>query len=449
MKIKLSKMKLSVLVFFLLFITLVLYISTNSNHVQFRKLPSPSDPAVLSIDDEDYYARGPDESYRNYFIEEHHGRMDEVDYSYALSFVEFDDQGSFWDERQLDSLLKYIEDVNKDGVFMMVYVHGWMNNADPFNMNVACYREVLKAVAANRSRRNDFRPVIGIYLGWAGQLYKSELANRALTFWNRLNIAGRIGRRTDMSRALMSFKEIYDRDLKSRLLAFAHSMGTRVLRDALGPLMSSRVYFRAGETPSSQGYGDMVTLINPAIPALDIRNGYEYADRVFDQQTVPDFLIVSSENDQVMKKLYPLALRMTTWKENMQPGEDRSILHQALGTYDPFVTHTMFSTDESTFLEELAEGTDDCPCPYMKGEDLEITRELAVAVKVDGKIDRWELPKYKVRVKSMGKTLGPVAVLRTQGNIIPSHGEIWTSPFLEFMSTLVTLKLDASPRERM
>src|SRR4051794_22545317 len=49
---------------------------------------------------------------------------------YLLGFVEFDDQGWLWSRAQLKCVLDrlYAEDA-KQGLLMLVFVHGWKHNA--------------------------------------------------------------------------------------------------------------------------------------------------------------------------------------------------------------------------------------------------------------------------------------------------------------------------------
>ncbi len=49
---------------------------------------------------------------------------------YSLAFIEFDDQGELWSPSQLDSALAHLERLNAGpGVALVVFVHGWNNDA--------------------------------------------------------------------------------------------------------------------------------------------------------------------------------------------------------------------------------------------------------------------------------------------------------------------------------
>jgi hypothetical protein len=416
------------------------YLSATLNHRQFRKPVNPTASPVLIIDDTEYYRDGPDDRYYQAYIEEHYGQSAGADYKYALGFIEFDDQGRFWDEKQLPAITDYIKR-DEHGTSMIVYVHGWMNNADPLNQNVACFREMLKAIAVKRALRGKGRRVIGIYIGWTGLLFESEYVSKAFTFWNRLKIAKRIGERSDMFLAFNALKKIYETGEKQKLLVFAHSMGARAVFSSIGNNFRSRLHVVGKEDPRGKGYGDLVVLVNPAIPAMDIKSVFERAERLYDEPSFPDFVIISSEKDGVMKRLFPLALKLTSWLENTGDEGDREALTHSVGTYDPFITHHLESMDESTFENRKPREDLDCLCRYTRAEDLRITRDMVDPSFAEGRLEHWDMPRYAMRITGTGKNIGAVAIIRVRGNIIPSHGRIWTSPFLTFVADATSYKL--------
>ena len=126
------------------------------------------------------------------------------EYRYILGFVEFDDQGAFWNRTQvmgklndtrgeglLDRLERLAEDEAKyKGILMLVFVHGWHHNARHDDDNVRTFREVLRNLQEleNESDDDRRRKVVGVYVGWRGESLRIPLLN-ALTFWERKNTA--------------------------------------------------------------------------------------------------------------------------------------------------------------------------------------------------------------------------------------------------------------------
>src|SRR5262249_54798772 len=128
-------------------------------------------------------------------IEEHPG--------YALSFVEFDDQGAFWDRRQLEAVEKAIRTKaggpKDSGVVIILFVHGWRHNADLCDRNVGAFRELLRKIYLDELQiieatglRRRPRPVVGVYVGWRG-LSKKMWPFEQLSFVSRKNTAIRVG----------------------------------------------------------------------------------------------------------------------------------------------------------------------------------------------------------------------------------------------------------------
>lgn len=66
---------------------------------------------------------------------------------YSLAVVELDDQGWFRDSRQVEELMKLLENEGEKGLLVFVYVHGWRHNADVCDDNLCCFRETLAQMA--------------------------------------------------------------------------------------------------------------------------------------------------------------------------------------------------------------------------------------------------------------------------------------------------------------
>src|ERR1700679_2247603 len=79
----------------------------------------------------------------------------EVTPDYKLGFVEFDDQGWFWDTRQkkaVEEMIKTEAGIGQtnvaQGIVMVVFAHGWKNNAATNNDNVEMFRKILNQLGA-------------------------------------------------------------------------------------------------------------------------------------------------------------------------------------------------------------------------------------------------------------------------------------------------------------
>lgn len=108
----------------------------------------------------------------------------EVTKDYRLGFVEFDDQGWFWSKEQkpaVEAMIRRetaLDSPQHKAAILVLFVHGWKNNAAYCNSNVNTFKTVLtqlnslETVLSRNEGRNP-RTVIGIYAGWRGLSIRS------------------------------------------------------------------------------------------------------------------------------------------------------------------------------------------------------------------------------------------------------------------------------------
>ena len=91
---------------------------------------------------------------------------------YTLGFVEFDDQGWFWNRDQLKAvgnMVQHEAGMDKSsapkGIIMVLFVHGWKNNASTESTNVVMFRETLQELRAcfENGKESIIRKVLMLY----------------------------------------------------------------------------------------------------------------------------------------------------------------------------------------------------------------------------------------------------------------------------------------------
>ena len=87
---------------------------------------------------------------------------------YSLAFVEFKNNGDYWDKKQLDEALHAIDEADRRSnhrAVVVTFIHGWKNNAKQDNNNVLDFRRQLNRIAADACS-GDFEHcgVVGVYL---------------------------------------------------------------------------------------------------------------------------------------------------------------------------------------------------------------------------------------------------------------------------------------------
>lgn len=204
----------------------------------------------------------------------------------TLCFVEFNDKGAMFDPTELDRTLSTIRLRQKQeaqqmgpasqGVVVVLFIHGWKNNASEDSGNVWGFRTELEDIAS----RAYGRPVIGIYIGWRGASTNQALASN-FTFGDRMAAAGRVGSGPDLTNALYAImRTTKGNDFKgaSTCILVGHSFGGLILEKALTqPLLdmlkkSDADLAGSGIVPPA----DLILFLNEAAPGLQAKPLLDY-----------------------------------------------------------------------------------------------------------------------------------------------------------------------------
>jgi hypothetical protein len=282
---------------------------------------------------------------------------------FKLHVVEFDDQGLFWNRAQVQDALADIREVKarKQDVLVVAFFHGWFNNADVCNDNLACFRELLALVARaeHSKRRQDLelkmygetrspRKVIGIAAGWRGRTL-STWAARYLTFWGRKGAAHTIGENGAVTELISSAFNAAHATLPGRLdlssfVAIGHSFGGALLMSAVGNELNRA----AGEAISQTSVAvdlksrlaDLVVLVNPAVEASRFDNVRRAAATArFKDTQLPLLLTLSSAADWPNKTMFPIGQSIAFAQKSARSREQWQGMIQTLGTFQPNQTH--------------------------------------------------------------------------------------------------------------
>jgi hypothetical protein len=216
----------------------------------------------------------------------------------TLAYVEFDDNGEMYDvlhngvpdRPELDQTIAAIMALEKqspDGINVVLFVHGWKNNADNTN-NVAGFQAFLQFIQSSYAAPNA-APLMGIYIGWRGASVKTA---KDLSYWSRTNATQRVaGPNLDEAlfqiiRAVKTRRKDYDG--ASNLIMIGHSFGGRVLEKAMTAYLEGQllthdpdhiggcvVPSNAAPPPADFPMPDLTVLLNEAAPATDAKQFLE------------------------------------------------------------------------------------------------------------------------------------------------------------------------------
>jgi len=228
----------------------------------------------------------------------------------CLAFIEVDDMGELFDKGELNTALRVIRQANdlakadagQADPIVITFVHGWKNNASETNGNVEGFKLALGEVYRRFQRTHR---VIGVYIGWRGDLIRSAWAvSRQLSYYNREAAAIRVPGAT-LSSALTQIATRTHENQQALAIFIGHSFGGLLLERSLSEATASQIaqatifaQEAAAAPPGSEeakekgmaakfaadSRADLVIFINPAGAAMEAKqmldfltyNGYRY-----------------------------------------------------------------------------------------------------------------------------------------------------------------------------
>jgi len=228
-----------------------------------------------------------------------------------LCAIEFDEQGDLWNARQYSSAKNYLRTGKRP--LLVVFIHGWHNNAHPENGNLQSFNQLLKQL----SKRADFRDmeVTGVYIGWRGLAIERQWDKtgigwlaRNMTFYSRKAdtdlVAG-----IPLTNTLYSLaRDAHARD--GRVIFIGHSFGGRVLEKAIAQAIVGQ---RAGESESTVP-ADLTLLLNPASEAITARR-LKLALANWKQST-PAVISVTSTGDTDTSTLWSIGMKLSLFTKS-------------------------------------------------------------------------------------------------------------------------------------
>jgi hypothetical protein len=303
---------------------------------------------------------------------------------YDLLTVEFDDQG--WVQGSsdlgrpaksdyLDQFFRQLEQIyranQKNGLSLVLFIHGWHHNADARDKNVTEFRLLLRDLAifeggrplSERNAEGSGPRAVGIYVGWRGESITVPIVN-TVTFWERKNTAERVaqGSVRELFARLDFFRDGARADGKRnvRLLTIGHSFGGLVTFEAL-----SSDFLRAA-VRSGSGYvsrvGDVVVIVNPAIEGARYEPLMVAGQRMsgLKDNQLPVVILATSTADSATGFFFPLARNVSTLLEST-PGPEGDSIVKAVGHNERYITHKL-----SLCEKEDKDCAAACPAPRTK-----------------------------------------------------------------------------------
>jgi len=183
---------------------------------------------------------------------------------FELAFVEFGEQGSYQDPSQLQNAVDLIKRTPRP--LVITYVHGWHHGAG--SADVEKFSDWLAEISQTQLIRNSGFHVIGVYLGWRGEVTTVPIV-RQLTFFSRKAAAERLASNFDCFDAIAAVsqaaREAHRSDRQYTVL-IGHSFGGLVVERAVAHAINAEMHGHAAADRSLPA--DLILMVNPASDSI-------------------------------------------------------------------------------------------------------------------------------------------------------------------------------------
>jgi alpha/beta hydrolase family protein DUF900 len=288
---------------------------------------------------------------------------------YKLGFVEFDDQGWFWDTRQRVAVEQMIRSeagidsvpgTRPVGIILVAFVHGWKENAAYDGDGVTTFRNILQQLSDAEQAQEDHPPrkVVGVYVGWRGLSVKWDFF-KELSFWDRKNTAHKVGGYGAMTELLVDLENIQEKSLDSlpdtaprtEFIIIGHSFGGAAVYSALSQIITERFVDTVEKGKRLKPLGDQVILLNPAFEALRHYDLNQMALMIkrYPPDQRPVLSIFTSKGDWATHYAFPFGRFFSTIFEQNRDAEQKTAGLETVGWFKPFITHELDYNSNAAF----------------------------------------------------------------------------------------------------
>lgn len=386
--------------------------------------------------------------YRSTSLEEH------ADYS--LAFIEFDDQGELWSPSQLDSALAHLERLNSGpGVALVVFVHGWNNDASPREDqadkgSIYQYRKFLTRLEEDIEQRfpGVGIPVMGVYLGWRGRVSNVPLIREA-SFYNRRGAAERIAG-ASATEAIYRILTTMRVNPNSRSVLIGHSFGSMILERALAQAAISALL--ASPEQELIFPADLVVLLNPAGSASQTKQMVDILarnrlktyriDKRGNRYERPLIVSFTSQTDKATSLFFPVGMSVKAMNKKFRKygqeycspiSKQQHLYTHTAGHTSALHSHEVTVGPKSSQggTQESADSEARSPANYRAEYDPE-TQQMALSF--DGEEHR-----FSIRRKPWVLNDTPYWIMQVPGELIPNHSAVLTEDTFRLMEAVLTL----------
>ena len=274
--------------------------------------------------------------------------------SFELFYLEYNEKGEKFEGNRQSNIIKHAINSSEKPVYLVVYIHGWHNNADTSNKKASFDTAAFPYLLARRSYQYPEMEVIGVYMGWRGAKYKFT-PTALLTPLSRARSADRIGNYGEVRDDLVSLtNHVQKSNYSGYSLIMGHSFGARLLSRAfMDDLANTK---SIADWPL--GKQSLLVTLNPAIGADAFDGIYRDMPGVGSDIQRPLWINLTSEDDQSTFRTFPRA-RFIGQDLTDKP---YSGINDTIGHHIPYLSHWVTAQNNDTInYDSSIHKLDDCP----------------------------------------------------------------------------------------
>jgi hypothetical protein len=264
-----------------------------------------------------------------------------ADHHFDFSYIEFDEKGDYWDRRQLGWTAQEIKKVAQShDVVLLVYVHGWQNDASNLRgHDVPKFHCLLEHLAEADHFQHRF---FGVYIGWRGKSVPGgdgwfpdnsalDIASKAiffvpheLSFYGRKDTATRAAGLPITEAIFQSVattrKATQASGHQSTTILIGHSFGALLLEKALAQALAAKMISEQGSGGSFTPPADFVVLLNSAAESVYAKEMMDMLRRRSPSSASgpseisarhPLIVSVTSKADWATKMIFPIGTQLS------------------------------------------------------------------------------------------------------------------------------------------
>ena len=394
------------------------------------------------------------------------------EHPYQLSFIEFDERGDYWDRRQVGSAAHHIKTSAKP-VLLVVFIHGWHNDASEEAGDVHRFRCLLKQIGSTDATKR--LEVQGVFIGWRGEsVARNPLLKvpSLLSLYSRKSAVERAAGHPMADSIFWMVREARKYKPGSRTVLIGHSLGALALEKVLAQSLPARLYAYGGEGEKGAGRdelyspADLIVLLNSAAEssyAKELIDTFRRLPQKPGEGTAIDpnhplLISITSTADSATGTFFPIGTKLSNafgvfrdYKlDQKYDGSDRTVSQKSYYTQTPghnesIVSHVVVPRHlpvriPAGMWDKTVSACEVEANPSFE-ENLTHPRGMSFVTGKPGEWDEWDI---RPSPTQHGKP-SPYWVMQVPKELIPSHGDIFNPNARSMMAALFRLNNSMKP----